>query len=100
MIYVIKLKNDLNIKNLYIYISSFVKLNFNTRIIKVQLKLQGLDNQVYLIGNKHILDLDNPKIIKSYKFLMMDFYKNFTQIPHISKIKFVIFEYEEIELKK
>ena len=95
--YVIKIKTDLN-KNFYLnrYITKFSKLPFKGRFIKVQMKLRTIDGQVYLIGNQCYLDLKNLKTLTSYKLIIMDFYEKFDKIPQISPIKFIIFEYEEL----
>ena len=97
LLYVLKLKADLNPNYLNQYITKFSKLPFKSRFISVQLKLQSIDDQIYLIGNRCILDLKNPRTIKSYKLMIIDFYKKFLSIPNILKIKFVIFEYEELD---
>ena len=97
LLFIIRLKNGLNKDYLSGYITKFSKLTFNARFVKVQLKFKSIDDQTYLIGNQHILDLENPQTIKSFKLMSMDFYSRFETIPHISIIKYIIFEYEELD---
>lgn len=97
LLYVIRIKSDLNKIYLNRYISKFYKLNFTKRFVKVQLRIKTFDDQIYAIGNQCYLDLHNPRTLTSYKLMVVDFYEKFTKIPNILPIKFVIFEYEELD---
>ena len=97
LLFVIRIKSALNKNYLNGYISKFFKLPFESRFVKIQLKLKTVDDQIYSIGNQCFIDLNNPKTLTSYKLLIIDFYDKFLSIPNIMPIKFIIFEYQEVD---
>ena len=97
LLFAIRIKTELNKMYLNRYITKFYKLPFEKRFVKVQLKLKTIDGQIYAIGNQCYLDLKNPKTIASYKLMIIDFYEIFAKLPQILPIKFIIFEYCELD---
>ena len=96
LLFVIRIKSSLNKNYLNGYISKFFKQPFERRFLKIQLKLKTVDGEIYSIGNQCFIDLNNPKTLASYKLLIIDFYDKFLSIPNIMPIKFIIFEYQEV----
>lgn len=88
LLFVIKIKNDLNKIYLNRYITRFLKLPFGTRYIKIQLKLKTVDGQTYSIGNHFYIDFNNPRTISSYKLMIIDSYDKFVSSPKLMPVKF------------
>ena len=86
--FVIKVRSQLNIKKLSVYISRFLK-STKSRYVSVQLLFYTAENKIAPIGNKYLLDLHNEQEVKTYKFYIQQYYiYNYSNDEPVNKVVF------------
>ena len=100
--YIINIRSVCNKKKIVSYISRFLKSGeFNSRYIYVQLKFLTDNNNMILIGDKYLLDTQNDREIRTYRFYILQYYSfNYLIENEDKKIIKVVFDYSEATRKE
>ena len=72
--FVINVRSQLDAKKLGVYISRFLKSGIKSRYLNVRLMFYTHENKIIPIGDKHMLNIQNEREVKTYKFYIQQYY--------------------------